>query len=121
MHLIRRSELNFRVPGKQTLDNLCVDCRSEVVLQTVPHIEQEDTTPLEHPTSGLSSGPRQREVRRHAAVQLRYGQVSLNDLCSPQEDGLRNRQPERLGGLEVDDQLERSRSLHRQVTRLRAL
>src|SRR5437762_12461270 len=47
--------------------------------------------------------------------------VSLNDLCSPQEDGLRNGQPERLGGLEVDDQLERSRSLHRQVTRLRAL
>src|SRR6266568_6013859 len=47
--------------------------------------------------------------------------VSLNDLCSPQEHGLRNRQPKRLGGLEVDDQLERSRSLHRQVTRLRAL
>ena len=44
-----------------------------------------------------------------------------NHLCPPQEDGLRNGQPERLGGLEVDDQLERSRSLHRQVTRLRAL
>ena len=42
--------MSFRVPGKQILDNLCVDCRGEVFLQTVPHIEQEDSTTLEHPT-----------------------------------------------------------------------
>jgi hypothetical protein len=32
--------------------------------------------------------------------------VLLDDLVSPDEDGLRDRQAERIGGLEVDDQLE---------------
>ena len=37
------------------------------------------------------------------------------------EDRLRNRESERLGGLEVDRELIFGRCLHRQVGRLRAL
>jgi hypothetical protein len=44
---------------------------------------------------------------------------SLDDLIRPQQERRRNRQAERLGGLEVDDQLERGRLLDRQVSGLR--
>src|SRR2546426_3998713 len=45
--------------------------------------------------------------------------ASLNDLRSPQENGLRDRQAERFSGLHVDDQIELCGPLHGQVARLR--
>src|SRR5215813_4222744 len=46
---------------------------------------------------------------------------SLDDLVGSHEDGLRNRQAQRLGGLEVDHQLELRRLLNRKIFGLRAL
>src|SRR4030095_7418895 len=45
----------------------------------------------------------------------------LDHLVRPQQHRLRDREPERLGRLGVDDQLEFSRLLHGEVSRLRAL
>src|SRR5438034_5060359 len=47
--------------------------------------------------------------------------ISPDDLIRPREQRLRNRQPERLCGLEVDDQLELPRLLDGQVSGLGAL
>src|SRR6266566_696247 len=44
---------------------------------------------------------------------------SLDDLVGTGQHGLRNRQPDRLGGFEIDDQLELRRLLHGQVSRFR--
>src|SRR5215467_3451870 len=41
----------------------------------------------------------------------------LNDLVCPREQRLRDRKAKRLGGLEVDDELELRRLLHRQISR----
>src|SRR6266511_5948084 len=49
----------------------------------------------------------------------RRAAASVNDLIRPQEYRLRDRQPERLGGLSIDDQLELRRLLHREVSRVR--
>jgi hypothetical protein len=46
---------------------------------------------------------------------------SLNEPICLQQHRPGDRQPERPGGLEIDDQLELRRLLHRQVSRLRAL
>src|SRR5438128_7777104 len=46
---------------------------------------------------------------------------SLNDLIRPPQQRLRNRQPERLGGLEVDDQLELGWLLDGEIGGSRAL
>src|SRR6266851_10531837 len=46
---------------------------------------------------------------------------SLDDLIGPQEERLRDRQAERLRGLEVDDQLELRRLLDRNIGRPSAL
>jgi hypothetical protein len=46
--------------------------------------------------------------------------VSLDDLVGAGEDRRRDRQPERLRGVEIDDQLEGGRLLDRQVGRLGA-
>jgi hypothetical protein len=43
--------------------------------------------------------------------------TSFDDLISPKEERRRDRQTDRLGGLEVDDQLEFGRLLDRQITR----
>src|SRR5712691_6505204 len=45
----------------------------------------------------------------------------MDQLIRAQQQGLRDRQAERLRGLEVDDQLELGRLLHRQVGGLGAL
>src|SRR6266540_4482209 len=46
---------------------------------------------------------------------------SFDDLVGTGQHRLRNRQPDRLGGFEIDDQLELRRLLHGKVCRLRAL
>ena len=45
----------------------------------------------------------------------------LDDLISPRQDGLRDRETQGFGCLQIDNQLESPRLLHRQVRRLRAL
>ena len=50
MHRVGRCESHFRVPGEKILDDLGVDCRGGVFLETVPNIEQQDAAALEHPT-----------------------------------------------------------------------
>src|SRR5262249_30237219 len=45
----------------------------------------------------------------------------LDHVVGAEEDRWRDGQPERLGGLEIDDQFERGRSLDRQIGRLRPL
>src|SRR5712691_2829047 len=47
--------------------------------------------------------------------------LSIDDLICPQQQRLRERQPERPGGFHVDDQLELRRLLHGEVGRLGAL
>ena len=47
--------------------------------------------------------------------------VLFDQLVGAQEEGLRDRQPERLGGLEIDDQLELRRLLDRKIGRLGTL
>src|SRR5438552_17898977 len=49
------------------------------------------------------------------------GDPSLNDLVRPLQQRRRDRQPERLGGLEVDHQLELRRLLNGEVARFGAL
>src|ERR1700730_12777977 len=46
---------------------------------------------------------------------------SFDDLVGALQNSLRDRQPKCLGGLEVDDQLEVCRPLHRKISRLGAL
>src|SRR5262249_52421183 len=56
-----------------------------------------------------------------SAVQLFCGAKSLLDhLVGTQQDRLRHRQTERLGGLEVYGHLEFRRKQHREIARLRA-
>src|SRR5206468_4630979 len=57
-------------------------------------------------------------ARRPAPASARG--VSFDDLVGAAKDRLRNGQPQRLGSLEVDDQLEFGRLLDRQVGRLGA-
>src|SRR5207249_9593141 len=47
--------------------------------------------------------------------------VLFDDSVRPSEDGLRNRQPQGLGGLQVDDQVELRRLLDREVCWIGAL
>src|SRR5215468_6582608 len=51
----------------------------------------------------------------------RWHRASVDDLIRPQQQRLRDGEPERLGGLEVDDQRELRGLLDRQVTGLGAL
>src|SRR5438132_7531741 len=70
----------------------------------------------------LTAAPRQ-EAARPPSVSARRGTFagsSLDYLVRPQQQRLRNRQPEGLGGLEIDDQLELRGLLHRKIRRFRA-
>src|SRR6266851_5183486 len=58
-------------------------------------------------------------VRRPAKAATRA--VSFDDLVGTGEDRRRDRKPERLRGLEIDDQLESGWLLHRQVCRFGAM
>src|SRR5260370_17367772 len=58
-------------------------------------------------------------LRRRAGAAIRGG--SFDDLVGAGEDRWRHTEAERLGGLEIDHQLEFSRLLDRQVSGLRAL
>src|SRR5262252_839116 len=49
------------------------------------------------------------------------GVGSLDDLMGSQQQRLRNREAERLSGLEVDDEVELDRLFDRKIRRLRAL
>jgi hypothetical protein len=61
-----------------------------------------------------------RRRRREAARRLARARPLLNDLVRPRQHGRRDREAERLGGLHIDDQLERGRLLDGQVARLGA-
>src|SRR6476620_3425871 len=72
---------------------------------------------------GLTS-PIVMDTHRARRTRPRSGEAalgSLNDLIGPQQQRLWDREPERLGGLEVDHQLELRRLLHGQVGGLGAL
>src|SRR5437868_14102948 len=65
------------------------------------------------PRLGLATGPLRRRAREG-------GGASLDDLVGAGEERLGHGQAERLGGLQVDDQLEFGWLLDRQIGRLRA-
>ena len=52
---------------------------------------------------------------------MRPRSASFDDLVGAGEEQRRNRQAERFGGLEIDDQLELGRLLHRQIARFGTL
>jgi len=61
---------------------------------------------------------RDQDPLRPSAVQLFCAAKSLFDhLVGAQQDGLRHRKAERLGGLEVQDHLVFRRQLHREIAR----
>src|SRR5271165_1702060 len=68
-----------------------------------------------HPDARRLLGSKGRESRPDAAV------ASFDDLVGAGEDRLRHGEAERLGGVEIDDQLECRRLLDRQIGRLGAL
>src|SRR5262249_9081952 len=75
-------------------------------------------------TPSRSAAPRRRAAWREAPHPCQQGTSdgrSLNNLIRPPQQGRRDRQAEGSGGLEVDDELELRRLLHRQVGGLRAL
>src|ERR1700732_2720391 len=59
--------------------------------------------------------------RRTAPARGPTRRVSFDDLVGAGEDRLRHGEAERLGGLEIDHQLEGGRLLHRQIGRLGAV
>src|SRR6266851_1189428 len=65
----------------------------------------------------FASRPR---VRQIPSASIAWSSL-LDHLIRPQQERLGDREAEGLGGLEVDDQLERRRLLDRQVARLRTL
>ena len=66
---------------------------------------------IEHPAKPTAAGGTGRVGRARL----------LDDLVGSDEDGLRDRQPESLGGLEVDDQFELDWLLDREIYGLGAL
>src|SRR6266566_1275200 len=80
-------------------------------------------------TSLLPMKPAIRPSTIHAMIDMicppRFGTGGalplFDHLIRPHQDGLRDRQPERLGRLQVDDQLKLRRLLNGQVSGLRAL
>src|SRR5262252_9772251 len=66
-------------------------------------------------------GPLQREVRRRLDSRCSHDRGLLYDVIRPPQQGRRDREAERLGGLGVDHQLELRRLLHGQVSGLCAL
>src|SRR5205823_7276669 len=70
--------------------------------------------PLAAPWRQTAAALRRREARAGR-------DASLDDLVGAGEERLRHGQAQRLGGLQVDDQLELGRLLYRQVGRLLAL
>src|SRR6185369_2298985 len=71
-----------------------------------------------------ATAPRQRAARRGSPPPCQRGTRggrSLNQLICPPQQRRRDRQAERLGGLEVDDQLELRRLLYGEIGGFRAL
>src|SRR6266567_1831082 len=73
------------------------------------------------PWHGRDQPSKQREAASPRSVTARAAMASFDDLVGAHEDRLWDRQPERLRGLEIDDQLEGGRLLDRQVGGLGAL
>jgi hypothetical protein len=73
------------------------------------------------PLHRIYSGRPAMHIARNQSLPGGVTAFSLDHLVGAQQERLRNGEPERLGGLEIDGQIELRGLLHRQVSRLGAL
>ena len=87
---------------------------------TIGCITGELAEQIQSPASAAAPAPQPATPQRHRAGIIGRGDL-FDDLIGAGEERLGNRQPERLGSLEVDDQLECRWLLHRKIAGLFAL
>src|SRR5258706_14409883 len=101
------------------MPSCCARAASGQVAATPPRSEMKSRRLMSGSLAGMFVVPAILLCRKSA--RRRHSSYSLDHLVAAQQDGCRQFDAEHLGGFEVDDRLERGRSLKRQVTWLGAL